>query len=544
MCNVFGYVNICNKTSKKTRLRAVALFFMFKNCYNNARKAYDFMKQQKYNVKDLTLAYFQKKSKLYRAGGYKYATPLKRSLSDYQDHLFAFLMDINICLLPVYIWVIEFLLIMCGLIPPHFFDLLFYIMFALLFVSSVLLLAFFTARTNGQSFGYAMLDLKLVRKKDKKEAMPLNLILRQALGFGVPLMIFGFFFQVLGVILWWIINGIFVLVMPHQQTLFDLIFGLVPVREPDQEIRFETKPEPVKEELHVTPIDLHIRSNYSDDGYYDVEELFKQAKDNGLEVISITDHNCARANAAAMRFSSLYNIQYIPGVEIDAQYKRMRVRILGYYIDWTNEVFEVLEQNSLKREKELSIERVEKFENFSGIRIDVDSLMSNSRFQTITPTEITKMVFHNERTRSLPFVKKYLDNCGSHSAAMSRFETDVFGKNGPCYVKADYPDAKAVIDAIHNAGGIAILSSWHLDYIADEVLEEIVDLGMDGVECFSNDIHEQTIAAALKIVQKRKLFVSCGSDYHVPTKPKYHMGVSNCPEKALPLVRILTKAAK
>ena len=102
MCNVFGYVNICNKTSKKTRLRAVALFFMFKNCYNNSRKAYDFMKQQKYNVKDLTLAYFQKKSKLYRAGGYKYATPLKRSLSDYQDHFFAFLMDINICFLLKY----------------------------------------------------------------------------------------------------------------------------------------------------------------------------------------------------------------------------------------------------------------------------------------------------------------------------------------------------------------------------------------------------------------------------------------------------------
>ena len=148
MYDVFRCISICTKTFKKTRLRAVALFFMFKNCYNNARKAYDFMKQQKYNFKDLTLAYFQKKSKLYRAGGYKYATPLKRNLRDYQNHFFAFLMDVNICLLPVYIWVIEFLLIMCGLIPPHFFDLLFYLMFALLFVSSVLLLAFFTARTN------------------------------------------------------------------------------------------------------------------------------------------------------------------------------------------------------------------------------------------------------------------------------------------------------------------------------------------------------------------------------------------------------------
>ncbi len=74
--------------------------------------------------------------------------------------------------------------------------------------------------------------------------MPINLILRQALGFGLPLMILGFFYQVPGVILWWVINGIVVLITPNQQTLFDLIFGLVPVNEPDQEIRFETKVEP------------------------------------------------------------------------------------------------------------------------------------------------------------------------------------------------------------------------------------------------------------------------------------------------------------
>ena len=127
---------------------------------------------------------------------------------------------------------------------------------------------------------------------------------------------------------------------------------------------------------------------------------------------------------------------------------------------------------------------------------------------------------------------------------MSRFETDIFGKNGPCFVKAEYPDVTTIIDAIHKAGGIAILASWHLDYFSDETIENIVDLGMDGIECFSPDVHEKTIASLLKIVQKRKLFVSCGSDYHGPTKQNYSMGVSNCPTKALPLVRILTKAAK
>lgn len=501
------------------------------------------MVEKKYSAKDLTLAFFHKKAKMYRNGGYKMAVPLRRNISDYSNHFYAFLIDVNICLLPVYIWVIEFLLILCGIIPPHFFDLLFYIMFALLFLSSVIGLSLFTAKFKGQSFGCALTGLKLVRR-DKKEAFSLNLIMRQALGFGLPLMVFGFLFQVVGVIGWWLVNGLVVLISPNQQTIFDWIFGLVMVNEPDVDVRFEAK---VSEEVvkpSVVPIDLHIRSNYSDDGYYDVEELFKQAKANKMEVISITDHNCARANAAAVRFSKLYKIQYIPGVEIDAMYRKMRLRVLGYYIDWKHEVFGQLEQDSLMREKELSIQRVQKFEEYSGIRIDVDSLISNSRFQTITPTDITKMVFHNERTRSLHFVKKYLDAFDSEAMAMSHFETDIFGTNGPCFVRAQYPELKYVIDAIHNAGGIAILSSWQLDYFSDDVIEEMVDLGLDGIECFSLDVHEQTVASLLKIVKARKLFVSCGSDYHGPTKPKYQMGVSNCPPKALSLVKILTKEAK
>ena len=48
----------------------------------------------------------------------------------------------------------------------------------------------------------------------------------------------------------------------------------------------------------------------------------------------------------------------------------------------------------------------------------------------------------------------------------------------------------------------------------------------------------------LKIVQKHKLLVSCGSDYHGPTKPNRRLGETNCPEKGLALVKILTKAAK
>lgn len=490
-----------------------------------------------------------KRAQLYRQGGYKNAKPLTRNLADYETHLFAFLIDVNICLLPVYIWVIEFLLILCGLIPPHFFDLLFYLMFALLFVTCVVGLGLVTAHFSGQSIGYAIMGLRLVQR-NRKEASPIHLILRQALGFGIPTMILGFFFQFSGMLGWWLFNGVCILLTPNQQTLFDLVFKLILVKEENFNIQIvDKKAEEPKEEIQtfdesISPIDLHIRSNYSDDGYYDVEEIFKLAKGIGLETISITDHNCARVNAAAPRFAQLYDIQYIPGVEYDAEFQNKRVRILGYYIDWNQEIFNVLEQESLKREKEISIARVKKFEKYSHIEIDIDSLMSKSRFQTITAEQITDMVFHNAKTRALPFVQKYLKESSNEKEAIHRFKQAVFGKGGPCYVEGIYPEAQEIIDAIHDANGIAILSSWHLDEFSNKMIEELIHIGIDGIECFSPFIQDDTMMNALKLVQQNKLFVTTGSDFHGPSRPEKKLGVTNCPEKGRSLVQIFTKAAQ
>ncbi len=521
-------------------------------------------------LKDLSSAYFLKKSRIYKAGGYRYARLLERNKNDYITHLFSFMVDINVCLMPVYIWVLEFLLIICGIIPPNFFDALLYFMFALLFVISVLVLGIFTARSHGQSFGGVLTGLKLVRL-NKKEAQGIHLILRQALGFGIPMIVLGFFFQVLGILFWWLLNAISVLTSVHQQTIFDRVFGLALVREPDADIPIEVK-EPVEEKevvqqsvttekltnlkpkftpkramatpKGVSPIDLHILSRYSESGYYDVEDLFKQAKEKNMEVISIADHNCARANAAAVRFAPMYDVQYIPGVEIDAQYGNTRVRVLGYYIDWTNPIFDSIEKESLRREKNMSYERVNKFREYSGISIDTDSLMSNSRFQTISAKDITTMVFHNAKVRELPFVKKYIDTSGSELEAKRRFAQAVFGKNGPCYVPASYPNVKDAIDSIHKADGIVILSSWNLDNITDEEINDMMELGFDGIECFSPRVHSATTKSLLKIVKDRHAFVTCGSTYHGPNKPAYQMGKTTCPDKALSLVRIFTKAAE
>ncbi len=518
-----------------------------------------------------------KEQQLYRQEGFKKAKPLKRNFDDYENHLFAFLIDLNICLLPVYIWAIEFILILTGLIPPRFFDWLFYLMYALLFLCSCILMPMRLAATHGQTWGMQVVGIKLV-DISLQEAPPMRLVLRELLGFGIPIMLFGYFFSVAGLLVWWAISIVIVLASNKQQTLFDWVFSLVPVYVPSYKIRLgnpfrhiishaeeqrkeqaakpapkeetasETKEEPEKEDVELTqneisPIDLHIRSSYSDDATDDVEAIFKKAKEKGMEVISITDHNCARANAQALRFAAMYDIQYIPGMEADLSFNGQRVRILGYYIDWNNPLFDQIEKDSLKREKEASLKRAQAFEKVLNIRIDLESILSKSRFQIMTPTDLTNMVFRNERTRQLAPIQKALEQAGQdEKEARKIFIREYFSKGAPCYVESSYPDAVSFIDAVHEAGGMAVLSGWHVSELNDETLEGLLDAGLDGLEVFSPDVDAKTAAFLLTLASQEKLFVTTGSDYHGEKRKDRRLGETGCPPKGLRSVRVFTRA--
>lgn len=521
----------------------------------------------KFSTGELERATLLKEQELYRKEGYKKAALLGRSLTDYENHLFAYLIDLNICLIPVYIWGVEFLLILTGAIPPMYFDLLFYIMYGLLFLMSCILLPLYTVSTSGFSWGGKMMGLRLVRA-DKKPAPAMKLVMRQMLGFGIPLMLFGYFFSVFGLVIWWAVNGAVVLASPGQRTVFDWLFGLVDVYKPNYNVKIVRKPKeetkeeeqpasaqpapvPAVEEVKKpaaasTPsrIDLHIRSNYSDDADCEVEEIFRAAKEKGLEIISITDHNNARANAQAMRFARLYGIKYIPGVEIDCQLYGERVRILGYYIDWNDPFFDNIERLSLKREKDVSLARIAAFEKAVGLKVDTETILSKSRFKILKPQQLTDLVFQTPQARNLPTIQPYLVNFTDEQEARRAFCNDYFGPGGKCEVRTEYPGALKVIDAVHKAGGLAILASWHLNRISNDVIEGLLDGGLDGFEVFSPDNSEKTKTFLLSLANSEKLFVTAGSDFHGRIKPDRYLGKTGAQAKGEQIVRIFTRAVE
>jgi hypothetical protein len=79
--------------------------------------------------------------------------------------------------------------------------------------------------------------------------------------------------------------------------------------------------------------------------------------------------------------------------------------------------------------------------------------------------------------------------------------------------EADYPEPKEILEAIHDAGGIAVLAHPVL-YNNMELLDELIEQGLDGVEVWHPSADEETVARLMKLAKKNGLLMTGGSDFH------------------------------
>ncbi|MBL4932823.1 PHP domain-containing protein [Clostridium paridis] len=88
--------------------------------------------------------------------------------------------------------------------------------------------------------------------------------------------------------------------------------------------------------------DFHIHSIFSD-GDYSPTELVVMAKEKGLDIISITDHNSIDGVEEAINRGKLEGVKVIPGIELSTRFRGKKVHVLGYF----NE--EILKNSNFKR---------------------------------------------------------------------------------------------------------------------------------------------------------------------------------------------------
>lgn len=280
-------------------------------------------------------------------------------------------------------------------------------------------------------------------------------------------------------------------------------------------------------------IDLHMHSRYSDDGEYTPTELVEQCARAGVHMMSVTDHNCVKANEEAQKAAEKNGIRYLSGIEIDCTYEKVNFHVLGYGIDFRSSDFEAIEKNVAGQSAQASMERLEKTQALGFSRITEEDMLvmeeGNYWQRNWTGEMFAEKLLAMPEYADHPLLAPYRPGGERGDNPYVNFYWDYYSQGKPCYAKTDYPAMEEVIDTIHRNHGKAVLAHPGVNLRGKEfLLEDMLRLGLDGIEAFSSYHSPEQAQAFYRAAREHNVFVTCGSDYHGKTKPSISLGQHGC----------------
>ena len=256
-------------------------------------------------------------------------------------------------------------------------------------------------------------------------------------------------------------------------------------------------------------IDLHNHSNYSD-GLYTPSKVIENAVRDGLSAVALCDHDCTWGLAEASRKAKELNIGFVPGVELTVNVegdkdKADEIHMLGLFVEPTAHLEDI--HARIKQAKDaFSYDLAEAMRKHLGIPVDVDDMRRDFRGAISMGAFGEYMVQHG-------MIEKFSDR---------KKITKQLIAEGKLSGKPEFGiSAEEAIEAIHGAGGFAILAHPYRMKLDDKVLFEKIkgykDMGLDGLECYYKKYNEdeaEKIKKSLEMATILGLLVSGGTDYH------------------------------
>lgn len=248
-----------------------------------------------------------------------------------------------------------------------------------------------------------------------------------------------------------------------------------------------------------TLCDLHTHTTASD-GQYTPAELAGLAKERGLSVLAVTDHDTIAGTAEAQRAGSKLGLTVIRGVELSAK-DYPNCHILGYGLrDGDTELARLCEKLRAGRD-----ERKYKIVDFlreKGVDIDLTEVEELAEGGVIArPHFAQAMVRHGYVSTNREAFDRYLN-------------TEEFRRR----VKRFKVDAKTCVEAIKAAGGKASLAHPYQMGLPDDelagLLGRLKDWGLDAIECYYPKYSPEQQALYLHLAEQYQLHATGGSDFH------------------------------
>lgn len=243
--------------------------------------------------------------------------------------------------------------------------------------------------------------------------------------------------------------------------------------------------------------DLHCHTKLSD-GSLGIDDLIILAKSRGVDTIAVTDKNCQASNVRAKLIGERHGVNVIHGVEISSvdPDSGKEVNILCYLPDSPDRL------EGLCRRNTLACRKASQF------------MVVNAAKRFKITTEIIVKCASGSTNIYIPHIMRALMECGYASSIYGELYEELFSPESKdsIFVQAKYAPTAEVIEAIHEAGGIAVLA--HSGVFDLEEIDKYISMGIDGIEVWCPFNDEERTEALLKIAKKSKILATGGSDFH------------------------------
>ena len=260
----------------------------------------------------------------------------------------------------------------------------------------------------------------------------------------------------------------------------------------------------------MSEVDLHLHTNYSD-GRLTPTQIVDLCANNGLRVISITDHDSTEGIPEAIKATSKYTqLTLIPGIELSTDVPSSEIHILGYYVNYQNAEFQtILQEFRGGREKRVR-EMVDKL-NDLGILISWDRVKELSDGGAL----------------GRPHIAQAMVEAGYIEYPRDAFDKYI-GRNGPAYAERSKMTPVDAIRLLVDNGALPVLA--HPTYTIPTFDKNKINYlkvtlwnlkmeGLVGMEVYYGDYTIDQVKCLRSIADEIGLIPCGGSDYHASGNP-------------------------
>jgi 3',5'-nucleoside bisphosphate phosphatase len=254
--------------------------------------------------------------------------------------------------------------------------------------------------------------------------------------------------------------------------------------------------------------DLHMHTTFSD-GTATPAELVARAKQNGVRCIALTDHDTLAGLEDCFAEGAKQGVEIIAGTELSIDYRDKTTHLLGYF---SGPKVPILEQklSALRSGRDNRNEKICNKLQALGLAVTL------SEVEAIATESVGR-----------PHIAQILIQKGYVASVREAFDK-YLEKGRPAYVGRDRLTPEEAIGAIREAGGVPVLAHPYLVGPMEEidvVLDDLVPLGLLGVECVYSEHSGEQVRCFRAAAEKRGLLVTGGSDFHGTVKPHLDIGV-------------------